>query len=107
MNMQFDGIAEFVVVAQLGSFTAAADQLGITKSAVGRAVSRLEARLGAKLLHRTTRRLTLTSQREAWLENSTAALAQLDRGESILKLSQNTPAGQVRIDLPTAFGRCS
>jgi DNA-binding transcriptional LysR family regulator len=52
-----------------------------------------------------TRRLTLTSQGEAWLENSTAALAQLDRGESILKLSQNTPAGQVRIDLPTAFGR--
>jgi len=51
MNMQFDGIAEFVAVAQLGSFTAAADQLGITKSAVGRAVSRLEARLGAKLLH--------------------------------------------------------
>ena len=105
MNMQFDGIAEFVAVAQLGSFTAAADQLGITKSAVGRAVSRLEARLGAKLLHRTTRRLTLTSQGEAWLENSMAALAQLDRGESILKLSQNTPAGQVRIDLPTAFGR--
>jgi len=105
MNMQFDGIAEFVAVAQLGSFTAAADQLGITKSAVGRAVSRLEARLGAKLLHRTTRRLTLTSQGEAWLENSTAALAQLDRGESILKLSQNAPAGQVRIDLPTAFGR--
>jgi DNA-binding transcriptional LysR family regulator len=68
-------------------------------------VSRLEARLGAKLLHRTTRRLTLTSQGEAWLEHCTAALAQLDRGEGILRLSQNTPAGQVRIDLPTAFGR--
>ena len=49
MNIQFDGIAEFVAIARLGSFTAATDQLGITKSAIGRAVSRLEARLGAKL----------------------------------------------------------
>jgi DNA-binding transcriptional LysR family regulator len=49
MNTQFDGIAEFVAAAKLGSFTAAAAQLGVTKSAVGRAVSRLEIRLDAKL----------------------------------------------------------
>ncbi len=47
MNTRFDGIAEFVAVARLGSFTAAATELGVTKSAVGRAVSRLEARLGS------------------------------------------------------------
>lgn len=92
-------------MARLGTFTAAADELGLTKSAVARAVSRLEARLDAKLLHRTTRRLTLTSYGEAWLERCVAALDELQRGESILKLAQNSPAGQVRIDLPTAFGR--
>lgn len=104
-SLQFDGIAEFVAVARLGTFTSAADELGLTKSAVGRAVSRLEARLGARLLHRTTRRLTLTSYGEAWLEHCAAALDELQRGETILKLAQNRPAGPVRIDLPTAFGR--
>lgn len=104
-SLQFDGIAEFVAAARLGTFTAAAGELGLTKSAVARAVSRLEARLDAKLLHRTTRRLTLTSYGEAWLERCTAALDELRRGECILKLAQNSPAGRVRIDLPTAFGR--
>src|SRR5262245_5320241 len=105
MDTRFDGIAEFVAVARLGSFTAVAAELGMTKSAVGRAVSRLEARLGSKLLHRTTRRLTLTPAGEAWLEHCVAALAELDRGESALIVARDTPGGEVRIDLPTAFGR--
>ena len=102
---RFDGIAEFVAVARLGSFTAAAAELGVTKSAVGRAVSRLEARLGVKLLHRTTRRLTLTQDGESWLEHCVAALAELDHGENVLSVAQGSPSGRVRIDLPTAFGR--
>jgi DNA-binding transcriptional LysR family regulator len=105
MDARFDGIAEFVAVTRLGSFTAAAQELGLTKSAVGRAVSRLEARLGTKLLHRTTRRLVLTPAGEAWLEHCVAALDALDRGESALMRARDTPAGEVRIDLPTAFGR--
>ncbi|HEY4201521.1 MAG TPA: LysR family transcriptional regulator [Devosiaceae bacterium] len=105
MDKRFDGIAEFVAVARLGSFTAVAAELGMTKSAAGRAVSRLEARLGSKLLHRTTRRLILTPAGEAWLEHCVAALDELDRGESALTLARDTPAGDVRIDLPTAFGR--
>ena len=105
MDTRFDGIAEFVAVTRLGSFTAVAAELGMTKSAVGRAVSRLEARLGSKLLHRTTRRLILTPAGEAWLEHCVAALAELDRGESALILARDAPCGEVRIDLPTAFGR--
>ena len=105
MNARFDGITEFVAVTQLGSFTAAAAELGATKSAVGRAVSRLEARLGSKLLHRTTRRLTLTPAGEAWLEHCVTALGELDRGESALLLARDSPGGELRIDLPTAFGR--
>jgi DNA-binding transcriptional LysR family regulator len=105
MDTRFDGIAEFVAVTRLGSFTAAAAELGMTKSAAGRAVSRLEARLGSKLLHRTTRRLSLTPAGEAWLEHCVAALAELDRGESELILARDMPGGEVRIDLPTAYGR--
>jgi DNA-binding transcriptional LysR family regulator len=105
MGNRFDGIAEFVAVARLGSFTAAAADLGVTKSAVARAVSRLEERLGAKLLHRTTRRLTLTSDGEAWLAHCVAAMAELDRGEDVLSVAQRAPSGRVRIDLPSAFGR--
>lgn len=105
MDTRFDGIVEFVAVVRLGSFTAVAAEMGTTKSAVGRAVSRLEARLGSKLLHRTTRRLTLTPAGEAWLEHCVAALDELDRGESALMVARDTPGGEVRIDLPTAFGR--
>lgn len=105
MDARFDGISEFVSVARLGSFTAVATERGATKSAIGRAVSRLEVRLGVKLLHRTTRRLTLTPAGEAWLEHCVAALDELGRGESALVLARDTPAGEVRIDLPTAFGR--
>ncbi|TPK32334.1 LysR family transcriptional regulator [Mesorhizobium sp. B2-5-3] len=105
MNSRFDGIAEFVAVVRLGSFTAVAAEMGMAKSAIGRAVSRLEARLGSKLLHRTTRRLTLTPAGEAWLEHCVAALDELERGESALALARDTPGGEVRIDLPTAFGR--
>jgi DNA-binding transcriptional LysR family regulator len=107
MNTRFDGIAEFVAVARLGNFTTAASELGVTKSAVGRAVSRLEARLGAKLLHRTTRRLTMTSDGETWLEHCIAALAELDRGEGVLSSGRHEPSGPIRIDLPSAFGRLS
>lgn len=105
MNTLFDGIAEFVAVTRLGSFTAAAAEFGMTKSAIGRAVSRLENRLGSTLLYRTTRRLTLTPAGELWLERCKAALAELDRGENALMLARTSPAGEVRIDLPSAFGR--
>ena len=105
MSTRFDGIAEFTAVARLGSFTAAAAELGVTKSAVARAVSRLEAHLGAVLLYRTTRRLTLTPDGRAWLEYCRAALAELEQGESALTTAQNIPSGRIRIDLPTAFGR--
>src|SRR5262249_59195846 len=105
MDTRFDGIAEFVAVTRLGSFTAVAAEFGITKSAVGRAVSRLEARLGSKLLHRTTRRLVLTPAGEAWLEHCIAALAELDRGESALILARGTPGGEARHQLHTAFRR--
>lgn len=101
----FDGIREFVTSAQTLSFTAAALALGVTSSAVGKSVTRLEARLGVKLLHRTTRRLILTSEGEAFLVSCLRAIDELAESESFLTTGQQEPVGRLRVDLPAAFGR--
>jgi DNA-binding transcriptional LysR family regulator len=102
---RFDGLAEFVETARSGSFTAAGALLGLTPSAVGKSVSRLEARVGTKLLHRTTRRLTLTHEGEAYLETCLAVLGELDGAEKSLATGRTSVVGRVRLDLPAAFGR--
>ncbi|MFJ4052972.1 LysR family transcriptional regulator [Pseudomonas sp. NPDC089743] len=101
----FDGIREFVTSANTLSFTAAALELGVTSSAVGKSVTRLEARLGVKLLHRTTRRLILTSEGEAFLASCLRAIDELAESESFLTTGQQEPVGRLRVDLPAAFGR--
>ena len=61
------GIVAFVEAARAGSFTLAAERMGLTKSAVGKSISRLETRLGVKLFYRTTRKLSLTMDvRPSW-----------------------------------------
>jgi DNA-binding transcriptional LysR family regulator len=102
---RFDGIVEFTETARTGSFTAAASTLGITASAVGKSVTRLEARLGTKLIHRTTRSLTLTNEGERFLASCVHILEELDGAETSLATGRNIPVGRVRIDLPAAFGR--
>lgn len=102
---QFDGISEFILAAQLQSFTAAALQLGVTSSAVGKGVSRLERRLGVKLLHRTTRKLTLTNDGEAYLATCLRVTEELGDTEDCLSNGLAEPRGRLRIDLPAAFGR--
>ena len=101
----FDGIAEFVLAAQLESFTAAALQLGVTGSAIGKAVSRLETRLGVKLLHRTTRKLTLTGEGNAYLASCLRVLEDLGTTEDSLSTGLAEPRGRLRIDVPALFGR--
>lgn len=103
--VQFDGIPEFILTAQLQSFTAVATQLGVTSSAVGKAVSRLETRLGLKLLHRTTRKLTLTNDGEAYLATCLRVTEDLANIQNCLSTGLAEPRGLLRIDLPGAFGR--
>ena len=102
---RFSGLSEFVFSAQEGSFTAAGAKLGLTSSAVGKAVSRLEERLGTKLVHRTTRRLTLTNEGEAYLASCLRVLDELDETEDSLTTGHQEPVGRVRIELPATFGR--
>lgn len=102
---RFDGVQEFAATVRTGSFTAAATTLGVTASAVGKSISRLEARLGTKLLHRTTRSLSLTSEGELYLAACTNILDEIESAESTLAAGGGVPVGRVRIDLPGAFGR--
>jgi DNA-binding transcriptional LysR family regulator len=104
-SFQFDGIPEFTLAAQCGSFTAAALQLGVTSSAVGKSVTRLEKRLGIKLLHRTTRKLSLTSEGEVYLASCLRVMDELRGIEGSFLNGVAEPKGRVRIDLPAAFGR--
>lgn len=98
-------ITAFVTTAQCGSFTTAAERLGLTKSAVGKSVARLEERLGLKLLQRSTRRLSLTPDGQRYLQSCQNALEVLDQAEAELSAHTLVPAGRLRIDLPAAFGR--
>ena len=99
------GIATFVAVARAASFTQAGAVLGISKSAVGKAVARLEQRLGVKLFHRTTRRLALTADGEAYFAVCARALEGIAEAEGSLGGKLLVPAGRLRIDMPAAFGR--
>jgi len=101
----FNGLYSFVTTAQLGSFTAAAERLGLTKSAVAKSVSRLEQKLGLKLLHRSTRRLSLTADGEFYLSRCREALNIMEHAESVLTQHIESPSGRLRVDLPAAFGR--
>jgi DNA-binding transcriptional LysR family regulator len=108
MDMQadrFDGINAFVATAQAGGFTAASQALGLTPSGVAKSVTRLEARVGLKLFHRTTRRITLTPEGEAYLAACSRAIGELDAAETGLAPRDWVPQGRIHIGLPGAFGR--
>ncbi|TDN69240.1 LysR family transcriptional regulator [Paraburkholderia sp. BL10I2N1] len=105
MEDRFAGIREFVATIDGGSLTAAAEVLGVTGSAIGKSISRLEARLGVQLLHRTTRRIDLTTEGDAYLSSCRRILEELDQTEAFLSTGHQQPIGRVRIDFPTMFGR--
>lgn len=99
------GIDVFVIVADMGSFTAAAERLNLTNSAVSKSIARLEGRLGTRLFQRTTRRLALTEAGETFYRTCTTVLSDLEEVEIALTSTQTEPQGKVRIDLPASYGR--
>ncbi|WP_444957549.1 LysR family transcriptional regulator [Microbulbifer sp. ZKSA002] len=95
----------FVTVAETGGFSPAAKLLGISKSAVSKRVTQLELRLGVKLLHRTTRKLSLTEAGEHFYEHARIAYKSAkDAQDAVLQL-QGEPRGRLRINAPMSFGR--
>ncbi len=99
------GIDLFVCVADAGSFTAAAERMNLTSSAVSKGIARLESRLNTRLFQRTTRRLALTEAGVDFYRTCTAVLAELEEAELALHTEHGEPCGKVRVDLPASFGR--
>lgn len=102
---QFLGVIEFLKVVQHGSFSAASRELGLSSSALGKTVSRLEARLSTKLLHRTTRALSLTKEGKIYYETCLQIVRELNSVEQCIMDENDGPIGRVRLELPGAFGR--
>ncbi len=96
----------FVKAVDLGSFTAAARALGMSSQMVGKHVDFLEARLGAQLLRRTTRRQSLTDLGHAFCERSRAILAEAEAAEALVHDLSATPRGRLRVSAPVSFGAC-
>jgi DNA-binding transcriptional LysR family regulator len=94
----------FVRVADLGSFAAAADQLGLTRSVVTRQIAALEDHLGVKLMTRTTRRLTLTSAGTDYLDKCRTILDLVESAETDVMEARLNPRGNLRVGLPLSFG---
>ncbi len=103
--MELEALRIFVKVAELASFTGAALQLGLAKTRVSAAVAQLEAQLGTRLLHRTTRRVRLTQDGEQVLERCEALLADAEELQGLFQRSAGTLRGKVRVDLPTRLAR--
>ncbi len=101
---RFEAMALFVRVAELGSFSAAATQLGVARSVVTRQVAALEQHLGGRLMERSTRRLSLTSVGQAYLEKCRMILELVDEAESGVMAGQRMPSGPLRLSLPLSFG---
>ena len=95
----------FTRVIKAGSLSAAARELHSTPAMISKRLTRLEDRLGVKLLHRTTRRLTPTEVGQAFYERVLAVLAAVEDAESLATIDNERPRGLLRISLPTSFGR--
>ncbi len=101
---RFADLNMFVAVVDSGSISAAAERLEVAKSAVSRRLANLEARLGAELLHRTTRRATLTDSGRAFHERAKNILADLEEAEQAVSQAHGAVRGRLKIALPLAFG---
>jgi DNA-binding transcriptional LysR family regulator len=94
----------FVRVVEHQSFSAAATRLGLTPSAISKLVSRLENRLGVRLLHRTTRRLALTSEGGVYFARARQILADIEEAEAEVAKSRGSPRGRLHVNSGHAFG---
>lgn len=101
---RFKEIEAFVTVVEAGSFVAAGDALHVSKAAVSRAVLELEKRLGARLLQRTTRRLSITEAGRAYYDRCKQIMAELDEADSAVGAVTGTAVGKLRINAPVSFG---
>lgn len=100
----FDGIVPFVHAARARNFRVAAEQLGVTPAAISKAIKRLEAELGATLLHRTTRTVSLSAEGARFLARCEDAIAHVQAGRDQLAAAQTVPRGELTVSLSYVLG---
>ena len=94
----------FTRVVELGGFTDAARKLGVSKSAISKHVAALETRLGARLLNRTTRRVSPTEIGLAYYDKAQAVLSAVGEADAMATAMQDVPTGELKITAPLSFG---
>ncbi|MFC7092633.1 LysR substrate-binding domain-containing protein [Jeongeupia naejangsanensis] len=102
--MNWEGVSEFVAVVETQSFTAAAQRLGISVAQVSRQVSQLEQRLAARLLYRTTRKVSVTEAGQLYYQHCRPLLDGLREAEQAVSQAQDRPSGHLRVTAPVYYG---
>lgn len=102
--MQWQGISEFVAVAETESFTQAGAKLGISTAQISRQVSSLEQRLNIKLLYRTTRNVSLTQEGQLFYQHCRSVLDGLQAAENAISNLQSRPQGKIKLSAPVTYG---
>lgn len=101
---RLDDLRLFTCVAETRSFTRAAERMGLSKSAASRRIAELEARLGARLFHRTTRSISLTQVGQGFHERVSQILADLEEAEGLVASQHAAPRGVLKLAAPMSFG---
>src|SRR5436305_15294866 len=102
---RIDAMAAFVAVADLEGFAPAARKLGLSPSNVTRLIAALEDRVGARLLQRTTRSVTLTDVGSRYLERARRIVADVEEAEASAQAERTQPSGRLVVSAPVGFGR--
>lgn len=102
---QLQGMRVFARVAELGSFARAAQTLDLSRAMASSYVAQLEKHLGTRLLHRTTRKVSVSPQGAVYLDHCKRILAELDAADDELRMARDRPQGRLRVDVPVPFGR--
>jgi DNA-binding transcriptional LysR family regulator len=102
---QLQAMRVFARVAEHGSFARAAGTLDLSRAMASSYVAQLEKHLGTRLLHRTTRKVSVSPQGVVYLEHCRRILAEIDSADDQLRLARDRPQGKLRVDVPVAFGK--
>ncbi|MFE8103133.1 LysR family transcriptional regulator [Brenneria goodwinii] len=104
-GIELNTMRSFVAIAEAGSFVAGGKVLGLTRSAAGKSLARLEAHLGTRLLHRSTRSLSMTADGQYFYERCVQILTDIDEAASSIRRDRLEPRGTLRLTVTSAFGR--
>lgn len=105
LRANLNDILVFLAIADAGSFVGGGEALGLTRSAAGKAIGRLEERLGVRLLNRTTRSISLTDEGRTFYEHGLQIVASVEAAEASVSDHGGKPKGVLRLTVPDAFGR--